>query len=249
MWIIAGRELRSLLSSPLGWSVLAVVQFILACVFAVLLYALTTPEIQAQLASHNEAPSVSELILDPWFNWVGVLLLMITPLLTMRLISEERRNRTLNLLLSAALPIWQIMLGKFLGVFGFLCLLLAVLLLMPLSLLLGTALDLQQLAIATIGALLLAASFTAIGLYISTLSAQPFVAAITTFGVLLLLWMIDWTVEADAQFNVLGYLSLLSHYQRLVQGFVSSTDVIYYGLLTAVCLILSIHRLDQERIY
>lgn len=249
MWIIAGRELRSLFSSPLGWSVLAIVQFILAWVFAVLLYVFTEPELQAQLASHNEAPSVSELILGPWFNWVGILLLAITPLLTMRLISEERRQRTLNLLLAAPIPIWQIMIGKFLGVFCFLSVLLLVLLLMPLSLLLGTALDLQQVAAGMLGALLLAASFTAIGLYISTLSTQPFVAAISTFGVLLLLWMIDWAGSAEDQSGVLGYLSLLTHYQRLVQGFVSSSDVLYYSLLTGVCLILSIHRLNQERIY
>lgn len=249
MWIIAERELRSLFSGLMGWSMLAVVQFILGWVFAVLVYVFTQPDIQAQLATQSNAPSVSELILEPWFNWVGMMLLLITPLLTMRLISEERRNHTLPLLIASPIPIRSIVLGKFFGVMGFFSLSLLLLSSMPLSLLIGTALDLQHLAAALLGVFLLTAAFSAIGLYLSTLSPQPVVAAVSTFGILLLLWMLDWAGSQGEANNVLNYLSLLTHYQVLVQGLVSSVDVFYYLLLTALFLVLSIHRLDLERLH
>jgi ABC-2 type transport system permease protein len=120
---------------------------------------------------------------------------------------------------------------------------------MPLSLLIGTALDLQHFAAALLGVLLLTAAFSAIGLYLSTLSAQPVVAAVSTFGILLLLWMLDWAGSQGDDAGMLNYLSLLTHYQVLVQGLVSSVAVLYYLLLTALFLVLSIHRLDLERVH
>jgi ABC-2 type transport system permease protein len=120
--------------------------------------------------------------------------------------------------------------------------------LMPLSLLTGGSLDFGQLLSGFLGLGLMMAAFAAIGLYISTLTAHPTVAAIGTFGSLLILWMIDWASKVEEQSGVFSYLSLTNHYQMLLKGLFSTEDIFYYLLLISLFLILSIQRLDSERI-
>ncbi len=247
MWTIAGRELRSLFLSPLAWSILGVLQFIFGWVFAVLIYLFVQPQVQANLANDPNTPGVTTIIVGALFDWVGIVLLLVTPLLTMRLMSDERRNKTLPLLLSAPIRMSSIILGKYLGIMGFLVIMLSLLSLMPLALLLGGPIDFGQLAACLLGSLLLLGAFVAIGLYISTLTAQPTVAAISTFGILILLWMIDWAGQSEEQSGLLTYLSITNHYQNLVKGLVDTQDLLYYLLLIILFLTLSIHRLDTER--
>jgi len=248
MWTIATRELRSLFLSPLAWSILGAVQVIFGWFFAVLVYWFLQPEIQSNLASNPNAPGLTAMVVGSLLDWIGIVSLLITPLLTMRLISEERHNQTLPLLLSAPVSMTSIILGKFFGLMGFFIIMLAMLMLMPLSLLLGGSLDFGQLASGLMGVILLLGALTALGLFISTLTAQPTVAAISTFGIFLLLWMLDWGENIKEQTGALTYLSITNHYQPLVKGLFSTTDVAYYVLFMVLFLALSIHRLDAERI-
>ena len=245
--VIAGREFRSLFLSPLAWTILGVIQIILAWMFlAQLDYYLS---IQSRIAGMEDAPGITDMIVAPIFGNAGVILLLVTPLLTMRLISEERRNRTLSLLFTAPVSMTEIVLGKYLGVLAFLMVMVGMILLMPLSLLWGGGLDPGKLAACVIALALLLAGFAAVGLYMSALSVQPTVAAISTFGALLLLWIIDWSSKASGKAGgVLEYLSILRHFEGLMKGLISSTDLIYFVLFIATFLVLSIHRLDNDRL-
>ena len=167
----------------------------------------------------------------------------------MRVFSDEKRNRTLTLLLSAPVSMTEIVLGKFLGVTLFFILLLAMLSLMPLSLYAGTMLDTGKLLAGILGLSLLLMAFTAIGVFMSSVTEQPVVAAISTFGLLLLLWIIDWSGgENEKVTGLFHYLSIQTHLNSFLKGLVSTTDVAYYLLLTTVFLLLSIRRLDQQRL-
>jgi ABC-2 type transport system permease protein len=246
-FVIAGRELRTLFLSPLAWSILGVIQIILAYMFlAQLDYYMM---LQARIAGLEDAPGITDLIVAPLFGNAGVILLLVTPLLTMRLISEERRNRTLSLLFTAPVSMAEIVLGKYLGVFAFLLIMVGMIILMPLSLLVGGGLDLGKLAACTLALTLLLAGFASLGLYISALASQPTVAAVSTFGALLLLWIIDWTGTTAGQAGgVLEYASLLRHYESLLKGLVSTTDLVYFLLFITTFLVLSVHRLDNDRL-
>lgn len=246
---IAARELRSLFLSPLAWTLLAVVQLILAFLFLAQLeqYAL----VQAQLAMLPNPPGVTEVIVAPLLSSATIILLLVIPLLSMGLISGERRNGSLPLLLSAPVSLTEIILGKYLGLLGFLGLMFALLLLMPLSLLLGGSLDAGLFAAGALGLALMLAAFAAIGLYMSTLTAQPTVAAVATFGLLLLLWIIDLasgSLPEGASSGLLGYLSLQRHYEALLRGMFDSSDVAYYLLVVLTALVLSVRRLDADRL-
>jgi ABC-2 type transport system permease protein len=243
---IAGRELRSLFLSPLAWTILAVVVGILAYFF--LVYLDYYVQIQPKLMTLEGAPGITDMVVAPLFATAATVSLLIVPLLTMRLISEERRNQSLSLLLSAPISMTEIIIGKYLGALGFLIILLLLIILMPLSLLLGASLDPGMLLAGAFGLLLLLASFTALGLFMSTLTNQPVIAAISSFGILILLWVLDMASGTGQQSALFSYLSMMRHYQAMLKGIFSTADLAYYLLFIAVFLILSIRRLDAQRL-
>ncbi|NOQ81248.1 MAG: ABC transporter permease subunit [Methylophaga sp.] len=249
MLTLARNELYRLFLSPLAWIILALCQLLLAYLF--LTHIDYFVQIQAKISAIPGAPGVTELIAIPLLSNAATILLLITPLITMRLIAEERRNDSLPLLLSAPLSTHQIVLGKYLGTFSFFLVLLLLISLMPLSLSLGSELDFALLASGLLGLALLIASFTAIGLFLSSLTKQPAIAAMTTFSSLFLLWIIDWAgqtqITAESS-NLFSWLSLLRHYQPLLQGEVNSSDIAYYLIIISTFITLTIRRLDSERL-
>jgi ABC-2 type transport system permease protein len=247
IWIIARREIGAMFCSPLAWILLAVIQAILGFLFLTNLdnYYLLQP----QLMQFENTPGVTDIVITPLMHVAAIILLMIMPLLTMRSFAEEKRNRTLSLLVSAPLSMSEIVLGKFLGLMLFVFILLTMLMLMPLSLYLGTSLDSGKLLSIYLGMLLLLATFTAIGLYLSSLTENQTIAAISTFGVLFMLWIIDWLGGSVSNgHSVLSYLSLLQHHQSMLEGVFNSSDIVYYLLLIVGFLVLTIRQLDRERL-
>lgn len=244
---IALREFKSLFLSPLAWTVLAVLQCILGYLFLTQVETFTL--IQTKLTAIEGAPGLTDIVVTPLYGNAGIILLLVTPLLTMRLICEERRNKTLSLLFSAPVSNADIIIGKYLGLLGLLLLVVFLVTLMPLSLLMGGELDFGKLFANLLALLLLVAAFTATGLFMSTVTGHPTVAAMGTFGILLLLWVLDWTTSInDQRSELFEYLSILRHYQNLQSGLISSIDVCYFFLFTATFIMLSIRSLNNERL-
>jgi ABC-2 type transport system permease protein len=244
---IARREFQSLFLSPLAWSILAVLQFILAYLFMTQIE--TFISFQSRLAQISHAPGITDIIVAPLFSNAAVILLLVTPLLTMRLISEERRNKTLSLLLSAPVSTTDIVLGKYLAIVGLLICIVLMTSLMALTLLLGGDLDFGKWFCNILGLLLLTTAFTALGLYLSSIASHPTIAAIGSFGLLLLLWIIDWKAGINTQGgNILEYLSLMRHFQNLQTGLLDSRDIAYFLLFSATFLVLSIFHLESDRL-
>ena len=241
---IAKREFRSLFLSPLAWVILAVIQVILAWSFFSSIDVFFS--IQAELTTMKNAPGVTDLIATPLFEVASIVLLMVTPLLTMRLISEEKRNKTISLLYSAPLSITEIVLGKYLGLLFFILTLLLLITLMPLSLSMGTSLDLTKLFSGVLGLFLTLAAFSAAGLYMSSLTDNPMIAAISTFGLLLLLWMINLSTETAS--TVFSYLSLHAHFSSLLRGILNTSDLIYFVLFIVGFVVLTIRQLETQRL-
>jgi ABC-2 type transport system permease protein len=246
---LALRELRTLFVSPMAWAILAITQLILAFIFLALVegYLVNQP----QLMMLENVPGVTERVVAPLYGSAAWIFMMVVPLLTMRIISEERRNHSLTLLLSAPVSMTEIIIGKFSGVMLFLILMTSMVSLMPLSLLLAGHMDFGHFVSILIALVLLTACFSALGLYLSTLTDQPTVAAIGTYGALLLLWIVDIgsnsVANSDAS-GLLSYLSMLRHFDALARGLFSSVDVVYFILFISVFLVLSIRRLDADRL-
>jgi ABC-2 type transport system permease protein len=194
---------------------------------------------------------LTEIVVAGLLQIAGIVILMVTPFITMRLFSEERATGTINLLFSSPVSITELVLGKYLGTLCFLLIMLTLIALMPFSLYLGTKLDFGQLCSGLLGLFLLMASFSAIGMFVSTLTNQVSVAAITTFGILFMLWILNLAANTGSEITmaIVSYLSLLNHYNNLLNGIFNSIDIIYYLLVCTVFVTLSIWRLDGDRMH
>ncbi|MGH8711909.1 MAG: ABC transporter permease [Burkholderiales bacterium] len=244
VFTLAAKELKSLFAAPLAWLILVIVQLLLAWIFLSRLD--TFLLLQPQLVQLTLPPGVTEVVLAPLFGSAAVLIMMAVPLLSMRLIAEERRNQTMPLLLSAPLSMTEIVIGKFVGLMLFLAALIGLSALMAFSLYAGTAPDVGLLAGNLLGLLLLSACYAALGLYVSCLTSHPVLAAVGTLGALLGFWVID--VAAGTPESLLNWFSLLKHFESFNRGLIDSADLAFLLLFTLTFLALAIRRLDADRL-
>lgn len=250
---IASKELKALFASPLAWMVLTAVQVIAGYAFLKRLDDFL--QIQPQLARLASPPGLTELVVTPVFAMTAMVLLFAAPLLGMRSIAEERRNQTMVFLTSAPLSITQIVLGKFLGIAGFLALIVALVAAMPLVLAPTTSLDYGLIASLCAGLLLLAAGFAAVSLYVSSLTAYPMAAAFGAFAALLL--MVLMGEAAGDGLRARGWLlpaalaqvfSPLKNFEPLGKGMIDTYAIACSLLLAVLFLVLTVRRLDGLRL-
>ena len=251
---IARKELKTLFASPLAWVVLTFMQLIVSGVW---MFALLAPyvELQSQPMMMNSTQGFTALIVAPIYQITALILLLAAPLLAMRLIAEERRNQTMAFLMSAPISMTEIVLGKFIGLWLFLLLIVGVLTLMPLALLLGGKLDLGLLASLVIGISLLAASYTAVSIYASSLTTQPITAAMVGFGFLLAMLFLSGSITESLRERgwqvpaaLMQVFTPLINFESFRKGVIDSYSVTCLLLLTAAFLILTVRRLDALRL-
>ncbi|MBI3902580.1 MAG: ABC transporter permease subunit [Nitrosomonadales bacterium] len=243
--LIALKELRSLFAAPSTWLMLGALQFIFAWLFLVRLDAFL--QVQAQLAQVANAPGATQAVAAPLFNVLALILMMLTPIFTMRLLAEERRNQTLALLLTAPISATHIVLGKFFGLLLFLALIIVSCTAMLLTLAAGTQLDLGLVLGNALGLLLLAAAYVALGLYISALTVQPMVAAVGALAALSGLWLVE--ISAAGSENNWQMIAPTSHFHNFNVGLLNSVDATYFLLFSIAFLLLTIRRVNNNRIY
>ncbi len=245
---IGFTEFKRLFNTPLAWSVLAILQFILALMFLMLVEQFIGV-VQPQMATSANPPGVTDIVIAPLYLWAGIIMLAVMPIMTMRSFAEERMNKTLTLLLSSPLSSTQIVLGKFFGILLFVIVIVLMLLLMPLSLTLGTELDWGKVLTSSFGLFLLLSSFAAAGLFLSSLTSQPIIAAISSFGLLLLLVVLYLSGKSQSNGSELFiYISHFSHFLPFLDGLFDTSDLVYYLLFIVGFLILTIRKLDNDRL-
>jgi ABC-2 type transport system permease protein len=229
---IAGKELRSYFVSPVAYIIVAF--WLVAMGFFFWL----------SITSFGEAS------LTNVFNVVIVLLLLVAPALTMRLLSEETRTGTLELLLTAPVRDWSVVLGKFLGAFVLYIAMMALTLLYPVMLVLfGGNPDWGPIWSGYFGVLLLGMAFLSVGLFASSLSSNQMVSAVIGFVILLILYLISQVVGSVGAGvgPVLSQLSLYDHFTSFPQGLIDPKDVVFYLTFTAVVLFITTQVVEGRR--
>lgn len=244
---IALRELRSLFLSPIAWVILGTLQILLAWKFLGFIDIFFS--LQADLINIKNAPGVTDLVVAPLFDFSKLLLLIVCPLITMRLLSEEKQNGSLKLLLSSPVSMTEIVLGKYLGALSFFIIIILIMGLMPLSLIFFTQLDMGKFASGLLGQFLNISAFVALGLYMSCINKQPVTAAAATFGLLILFWIINIAGSSSTGgTNFFNYLSMTHHSIQMLRGIVYSSDIAYFILFSLCFILLSIRQLDAQRL-
>jgi len=244
--LIAGNDIKRQFAQPFAWILLALTSALLAWQFLIALdaYLRLAPKLDALPNSQG----ATDLIAIPLLRSLSGLLLLVVPLATMQSLAGERRAHTLPLLLAAGVGNLGIVLGKFLGAFVPVALIVLIAASMPLMLEFGTALDLGRLAAASLGVLLFAASLTAIGIACSAWTAHPALAAAAALVLGSLLAMIDMGARFQGIDNALiNWLSLSTHLEPFYSGLVASVDIVYFLLVSVLALLLAARRLDSLR--
>lgn len=242
---IVRKELKSLFSSPMGWVVLALLQFIFGTFF--LIGVDQYFQTMSGAMRPEERVGITAFVGQNVFGIASFVMLFAVPLLSMRLISEERRQQTLTFLFSAPLSLTEIVLGKFLGLVSFLSVVIVFMAVMIGSMSLWTELDFGYLFSNLLGLWLLVASFSALGIYVSSLTSQPVVAGIITFVALFALLILDHFLANDPT-STMAYLSLMRHFEPFSRGLLDSRDFAYFLLFIFTFLTLTIRRLDADRL-
>jgi ABC-2 type transport system permease protein len=242
---IVRKELKSLFSSPMGWVILALLQFVFGTFF------LIGVDQYFQTMSGAMRPEqrigITAFVGQNVFGIASFVMLFAVPLLSMRLISEERRQQTLTFLFSAPLSITEIVIGKFLGLVGFLSIIIVFMAAMVSSMNLWTNVDFGYILSNVLGLWLLVASFSALGIYVSSLTHQPVVAGIITFVALFALLILDHFLAGDPT-STMAYLSLMRHFEPFSRGLLDTRDFAYFILFIVTFLTLTIRRLDADRL-
>ena len=238
---IMRQDWQRLWSAPLLWVLAAVLAFAQAWLSLLLLQ--DYQPLQSALLSLENPPGVTDLVIIPQLRLSAWLTLLALPVLGMRALSEERRHNTLALLLSAPLPLPNLVLGKFCALWLAAALFSLFACLPALSLLPWVGLDLGKLASAGLGMLSLSAAACAIALYTSSLSAQPALAALITLAFYALIWLLSLSLGETS-----SALLPFARFDRLLNGLVTSTDASYFLLVTLLFLGLTVQRLDRLRL-
>ncbi|HTD92150.1 MAG TPA: ABC transporter permease [Burkholderiales bacterium] len=253
IFTIAGKDLKSLFTSPVAWVVLTFVQIIVGYGFLKRFDDFLS--IQPQLLQLPSPPGFTELVAVPTFSTTAAIMLFAVPLLAMRLIAEERRNQTMVLLTSAPISILDIVLGKFLALMGMMMVILALITLMPLSLSAATHLDYRLIASILLGLSLIAATFSAVSLYISSLTMHPIVAALGAFGALLGMVLVGEQVADNLQTRGPGVIaafaqvfSPVKNFEPLGRGMIDTYAIACLLLLAALFLALTVRQLEARRL-
>ena len=239
-------ELRRLFVRPLAWVLGALTLAWLAWNFALLLGSFLAAQIR--LAALPDGPGYTDLVAVPLLAKLAELAFLVVPLLSMSALAGERREGRLALLLGMGLSPSRIVLGKYAALLVWLLAWLALVLAMPAALAHATAIDWGKLAAATLGMALLLASLAALGLACSAFASHPALAAAAALVLTLGLWAVNMGAQlAGMEGGAINWLAMSSHLQPLLRGLVTSVDVVWFALLTVVCLALAIRRVAAER--
>lgn len=251
---IVDREMRAYFVSPVAYVVLTIFVFLSGVFFQTIttqmVNAAQVSALQSQRFGGPPQPiDMPGLISQQYFGTLSVILLFMLPMITMGLFSEEKKRGTIELLLTAPLTDLQIVLGKYLSAVAFYVLLMATTL-VPMSILFYYS-DPSPGPILSgyLGLFLYGVGLLALGLFISTLSENQMVSGVLSFGVILLLWMVDvmgQTASATTR-SVMTYLSILSHLGEFMGGVLATSNVIFYLSMTFLGLFLTYRSIDSLR--
>ncbi len=242
---VARKELKSVFASPMGWIILALLTFAFGTQY--LNGVNNYFEVMSGAIRPAERTGVTSFVGQTVYGMASFIMLFAVPLLSMRLIAEERRSQTLPFLFSAPLSLTEIVVGKFLGLVAFLTILIVYIALMLCTLNIWSDIDFGYIIANSIGLWLMVASFSALGLYFSSLTQQPVVAAILSFIALFGLMMLERLFAGDPS-NMTANLSLMHHFQSFSRGLIDTSDIVYFILFTGFFLTLTVRRLDADRL-
>jgi ABC-2 type transport system permease protein len=249
VWTICRRELYAYFVSPIAW-VLLTIFALLSGVFTYDMAALfVRAGFESQMQGQSFPMNVNEQVLAPLLSNISVIGLFLIPLISMRLFAEEKRQGTIELLVTSPVHDTEIVLGKWLSAVLMYGALLVVLLADISFLFIYGRPDWKPFLTGFLGVLLQGACLLALGTFISTLTKNQIVAGAVGFGLALVLWILSWSTSFgnSPTVQVLNYLSIISHQDSFTRGVIDTKDLSYYLSMIFLGLFLTTRSLESLR--
>ncbi|PYU25045.1 MAG: ABC transporter permease [Acidobacteria bacterium] len=255
IYAVYRKEMGHYFVSPVAYIIVAVFLILTAYFFNRLMVLIIQESFQASIEEAQfgggQAFDVPSLVMRNFFGVLSTLLLFLTPMLTMSVYAEERRRGTMELLMTSPVTDLEIVLGKF-----FASLTLLVIMLLPTAI--GFAYMLRHaeptapwrvLGSEYLGVLLLGAALLALGSFFSSVTESQLIAAMLSFGAILLLWVLDFGSQAGSSVwaSSLEYLSVFRHYDDFTRGVIDTSNVIFYLSFIFLGVFLTIRSVDSMR--
>src|SRR5437868_15439873 len=204
---------------------------------------------QAQMMGQQQPMNVNEQIIRPLLGFASTIALFLIPMITMRLIAEEKRTGTIELLLTSPIKDIEIIIGKWLGaMLLYLCVLGMSMINIAMLFAWGKP-DLKPVLVAYLGLILQGGCLLGIGAFISSTTKNQIIAGGVTFFVCLLLWLLSWSTANDtgAGYQILIYLSIVTHFENFSKGVLETKDVIYYLSMIFFALFITSRAMESLR--
>ncbi len=249
---IIGKELRSYFVSPVAYVVLTGFLLLGGWFFFNLLSRfslLLTLYTQFQGGEAANRLNLNDYVIAPLMHNLSIILVILIPMITMRAYAEEKKSGTYELLLTSPMRTGELVLGKFLASFLFVCIMIGLTGVYPVILLAFGNPEVGVIVAGYLGLLLLATSFVAVGLLTSSFTENQIIAAVSGLVATLLLYIIGWPAETAG--NVLGpllrYLSVTEHFADMVKGLIDTRGLVYFASLIALALFLTQRSVESMR--
>jgi len=244
---ITQRELNAYFVSPIAYVMIGFFLLLFGYFYSVPLYYFVQQS--AQMGQNPGPMNMNQQLIGPTLMNTTVIMLFFFPLLTMRTYSEEKRSGTMELLLTSPVKDVEIILGKFLGALLLYIAMIALTVVHIAILFYFSDPEWKPIVTAYLGLILMASCFLSVGMFISSLTKNQIVAAMATFAVFLMLWVISWigTFFGPTTQAVLQYLSLTGHFDDFAKGIIDTKHVIYYLSFMISGLFLTAKSVDSER--
>ncbi|MEZ4372550.1 MAG: ABC transporter permease [Polyangiaceae bacterium] len=237
---IARREFRSYWDSPLAYVVICLGFLALGVVFFT-------------NVMDQSFWQVDRATLQSMFEFTPLGLIFLVPVITMRLMAEERRSGTLEMLITLPVKDSDVVMGKYLGALGLVLVLVVATLIYPIAMFkwpwdLGS-IDMNPVWSAYLGLILYSAATVSIGLLVSSLTESQAVAFFLTLAVLLALWILGVGAEhtQGTLSDVLAYASTRSRLEGFVKGLIDTRDIVFFVSITVLCLVFSFRALERRK--
>ncbi len=231
IWSLMKKEVQAYFSSPIAYVVIAGFLLLVGYFFYSLVWWFNAQAMQmAQNPYYAQQVNINEMVFSPLFHNMSIILILVAPLLTMRLLAEEKKNGTDELLYTSPLSVGQIVLGKYFAALVMLAAMLGLTALLSIFVFAFGNPEVAPWLTGYLGLFLMGATFIAIGLFFSSLTENQIVAAFLTFVTLLLFLVLNWVTSSGSGTwqSVVGYLSFSQHFDDMTRGILDTKDVVYY---------------------
>lgn len=232
MFAVFKREFQSYFLSPIAYIFIGTFIFVSGIFFTLI-------NISSNSASFNQT-----------LGQITFVFMLIVPVLTMRLLSEDRKNKTDQLLLTSPVSLWDIVIGKYLAAVSVLVASLVVSFIFPIIISIFGELPLGEIVAGYIGFFLLGCALISIGLFISSVTENQVIAAILTWFIILFIWVGDYFINMISnQFiaNILQWFSLYSRMNIFTYGLLSFTPVMYFISFSWVFVFMTVRSIESRR--